>query len=83
MDRGGAFLLLERGHIIKIDEPVIEVRNKDAVKILFKIPVRSDVFKASKVIEQVSRMFSSGTTSRAELIKMMLCQQRYCAYEFA
>jgi hypothetical protein len=52
-------------------------------RILFKIPVRSDVFKAPKVIDQVLKMLASGTMSRVELIKMMQCQQRYCAYEFA
>jgi hypothetical protein len=51
-------------------------------RILYKIPIRSDVFKASNVIEQVSKLSVSETISRIELIKMMQCQQRYCAYEF-
>jgi len=52
-------------------------------RLLFKIPVRSDVFKSPRVIDQILRMGNLSTMSRAELMKSMQCQQRYCAYEFA
>ena len=52
-------------------------------RILFKIPVRTDVFKASKVIEQVLKMLAFRKNVPGRIIKMMHCQQRNCAYEFA
>ena len=52
-------------------------------RILFKIPVRTDVFKSSKIIGQVLKMRGLETMTQSELIKMMGCQQRYCAYEFS
>ena len=51
-------------------------------RILFKIPVRTAVFKTSKAVEQVLKMLRSGKMSRTECIRMMRCQKRYCAYEF-
>lgn len=52
-------------------------------RILFKIPLRTDVFNTSEVLKQVLRLQTLSTISREELIGMMQCQQRYCAYEFS
>lgn len=51
-------------------------------RILFKIPVRTDVFKGTQVIKQILNMRALPTISREELIGTMRCQKRYCAYEF-
>lgn len=50
-------------------------------RILFKIPGRTTVLKASTVM--ALKMLGEGTMSRAECIKMMKCQRRFCAYELA
>lgn len=59
------------------------VLRKYLPRLVFKIPVRSDVFNSKLVIEEVLRAYrGSGSTVRG-LRAAMKCQGRYCAYEIS
>lgn len=51
-------------------------------RIIYKIPVRTDVFNGAQVLEQILNMHEKSTVSSEEMIRRMQCQRRYCAYEF-